>query len=172
MEPNYSLLRDNGLRPSSIFASLRRHNNVVLLHCYVTGHWRHVATESITHNNTKIISWQGLIKLWNENKRNTMVYINVRYRSDYCTWVRFSTITKLWTETKYDFDDTEHDYRFTYSVTGYPTFQSTRDTVPEWAVLWPTDWSSWSAEWPLRSPDFTPIDLNAWGYIKKCDTWT
>jgi hypothetical protein len=33
MEPNYSLftsLRDNGLRPSSIVASLRRRNNVVL----------------------------------------------------------------------------------------------------------------------------------------------
>jgi hypothetical protein len=39
------------LRPSSIVASLRRRNNVVLVHCYVTGHRRHVATETITRNN-------------------------------------------------------------------------------------------------------------------------
>jgi hypothetical protein len=38
------------LRSSSIVASLRRRNNVVLVHCYVTGHRRDVATETITRN--------------------------------------------------------------------------------------------------------------------------
>jgi hypothetical protein len=39
------------LRPPSIVASLRIRNNVVLVHCHVTGHRRHVATETITRNN-------------------------------------------------------------------------------------------------------------------------
>jgi hypothetical protein len=54
------------------------------------------------------------------------------------TWVRFSAVTKLRIEIK--------DDSCTSSVTGYPTFQSTRDGVPEWAVPWPMDWSWWSAE--------------------------
>jgi len=44
------------LRPSSIVALLRKRNNVVLVHCYVTGHRRHVATETITRNNILRVS--------------------------------------------------------------------------------------------------------------------
>jgi hypothetical protein len=42
------------LRQSSIVASLRRRKNVVLVHFYVTGHRRHVATETITRNNINL----------------------------------------------------------------------------------------------------------------------
>jgi hypothetical protein len=38
------------LRPSSIVASLRRRNNLVLLNCYVTWHRCHIATETLTRN--------------------------------------------------------------------------------------------------------------------------
>jgi hypothetical protein len=61
IEPNYNLFtlfRDNALRPSSIVASLRRRNNVVLLHCYVTGHWRHVATETIARNSIFLLRFE------------------------------------------------------------------------------------------------------------------
>jgi hypothetical protein len=43
------------LRPSRIVTSLRIHNNVVLLHCYVTGYLHHVAMETITRNNIIIL---------------------------------------------------------------------------------------------------------------------
>jgi hypothetical protein len=48
------------LRPSSIVALLWKRNNVVLVHCYVAGHRRQDATETITCNNNVIVrfSWQ------------------------------------------------------------------------------------------------------------------
>jgi hypothetical protein len=70
------------LRQSSIVASYRRRNNVVLVHCYLTGHRRHLATETITCNNTMMMNTDCCSCCMNQKLRKAMMYLDKVQNAD------------------------------------------------------------------------------------------
>lgn len=56
-----------------------------------------------------------------------------------------------------DLRDIKHGCTCTFSVMAQRTFQSTRNGVPEWELLWPMYWTWWSAE--LATAVTGPLDF-------------
>jgi hypothetical protein len=94
--------------------------------------------------------------------------------SQKCKWtcIWFSTVMELWIEIKGDLNDTKHDYRCTYSMTGHPTFQLTGAGVPEWADPWLMDLSWLSAELATAvTGPHSPLRFVCMGLHEKHGVW-